>query len=40
MFANEFFDTFDGAEWVKCIDHVKEIEDQYLNAADYVPVNI
>ena len=40
MFANEFFDIFDETEWVKCIDHVKEIEDQYLNAADDVPVKI
>jgi len=37
-FANEFFDTYDESEWKKCIDHVKKIEDEYLEVADEIPV--
>ena len=33
-YANEFFDSFDEAEWVKCVKHVMETEDEQLEIAD------
>ena len=39
-FANEFFDDYDEAEWAKCVDHVKQIEDEYLEAADDIPFHM
>ena len=39
-FANEFFDSFNEAEWVKCIDHVKKVEDEYFKAADEIPFSM
>jgi len=38
--AKDFFDTFDEAEWAKCVDHVKRIEEEYLDVADDIPVHM
>ena len=38
--ANEFFDNFDKVEWKKCVEHVKKIEEEYLEIADEIPVEM
>lgn len=39
-FANEFFETFDNAIWMKCVEHVKKVEQEYLDVADEVPFSM
>ena len=39
-YADEFFETFENAKWKDCVDHVKKIEDEYLDAADDIQVNM
>ena len=39
-YANEFFDTFNEAEWLKYIDHVKTVEEEYLSVADEIPFSM
>ena len=36
--ANDFFPTFDNSKWKKCVEHVKKIEDEYLEIADEIPL--
>ena len=36
--AKEFFADFENSKWKKCVDHVKKIEDEYLEIADDLPV--
>jgi len=38
-YANEFFESFNEAEWVKYVGHVKEVEENYLKVADDIPVS-
>lgn len=38
--AKEFFAEFDNSIWKKCVDHVKKIEEEYLEIADDLPVAI
>ena len=38
--ADEFLKSFDQSKWVKYIDHVKKIENQYLSVADDIPVGM
>ena len=40
-YANEkFFNSFEEAKWAKCIEHVKKIEEEYLEVADDIPVHM
>ena len=36
--VKEFFSDFDNSIWNKCVDHVKKIENEYLEIADDLPV--
>ena len=39
QFAKEFFESFDNAQWKKCIEHVEKFEKNYLKIADEIPVD-
>ena len=39
-YAREFFESFDESEWVKYINHVKKVEEEYLKVADEIPISM
>ena len=39
-YAEEFFDSFTDAEWIKYIDHVKKVEEEYFKLADDIPFSM
>ena len=38
--TNEIFNTFDNSKWMNCFEHVKKVENEYLEVAGFTPVAI
>ena len=38
--AHEFFTTYKQSTWQKCVEHVKKIENEYLEIADDLPFSM